>query len=134
MAAVQLDIDDLLPFAPGLDEAKATLMIEDALATAAMVAPCILEDTFSREPQAKAIIRGAILRWIDSGSGAIVSQAAGPFSQTIDTSRVRRGMYWPSEINDLQKLCRSSSGGRVFQIDTTPAVLPDDPQPFEGWV
>lgn len=129
MAAVQLTVDDLLPFAPSIDEAKASAMIEDALALAGEVAPCILEDSFAKSAAAKAILRGAVLRWNDSGSGAIVSQAAGPFSQTIDTSQVRRAMFWPTEITDLQRLCRDSSGrGKVFQIDTTPKVLPDD-----GW-
>ncbi|WP_343466358.1 hypothetical protein AAI421_14485 [Rhodococcus aetherivorans] len=125
MAAVVLTIDDLLPFAPGIDPGKAQIMIEDAIATAAEVAPCILEDTFTKDAAAKAILRGAILRWHDSGSGAVVSQAAGPFSQTVDNRVQRRAMFWPSEITDLQKLCRTG-GGKVFQIDTTPATLPDE--------
>ncbi|MGX7727594.1 hypothetical protein [Rhodococcus sp. 5G237] len=117
MPAVVLTVDDLLPFAPGIDEAKAEAMIEDALALAAEVAPCILEDSFAKPAAAKAILRGAVLRWNDAGTGAVVSQAAGPFSQTIDTSKVRRAMFWPSEITDLQKLCGGSET-RAFSIDT----------------
>ncbi|MBP2211089.1 hypothetical protein JOJ87_001433 [Rhodococcus ruber] len=122
MAAVAMTVDDLIPFAPTIDEAKAALMIEDAIATASVVAPCILEDTFVHEAAAKAIIRGAILRWNDSGNGAVVSQAAGPYSQTIDTRVNRRSMFYPSEITDLQRLCQAYKRGRAFTVDTTPVV------------
>lgn len=127
MPAVNVTVADLTPFSPNIDPAKAEAMIADALALAAEVSPCILEDDFTKAAAAKAILRGAILRWDDAGAGAIVSQTIGPWSETVDTSKVRRSMFWPSEIVDLQKLCRVSSGrGRVFQIDTTPVVLPDD--------
>ncbi|MGX6508282.1 hypothetical protein [Rhodococcus sp. SJ-2] len=119
MAAVAITVDDLLPFAPDIDEAKATAMIEDALALAAVIAPCILDAEFENPGAAKAILRGAVLRWNDSGSGAIVSQAAGPFSRTVDTSNPRKSLFWPSEIEQLQKLCQSASAG-VFTIDTVP--------------
>ena len=80
MAAVTLTVDDLIPFAPDIEPGKATAMIDDALALAAVVAPCILEDTFTAAGAAKAILRGAVLRWHDAGAGAIVSQSAGPFA------------------------------------------------------
>ncbi|MFC9769463.1 hypothetical protein, partial [Rhodococcus jostii] len=107
MAAVEITFDDLSPFAPTLDEGKAQLMIDDAIATAAVVAPCILDEDFTQEAAAKAILRGAILRWHDAGNGAVVTQAAGPFSQALDTRQVRRAMFYPSEITDLQRLCRT---------------------------
>lgn len=120
MAAVAITVDDLLPFAPNIDEAKAEAMIEDALALAAVVAPCILDPAFENPGAAKAILRGAVLRWNESGSGAIVSQAAGPFSQTVDTSNPRKSLFWPSEIEQLQKLCSLKSG--AFAVDTIPGV------------
>lgn len=105
--AVFLSIDDLTPFAPGIDETKAEAMIADAMAMAQLVAPCIVEDDFpdALEAAAKAIIRGAILRWNDSGSGASASLTALGFAQTIDNRIPRRTMYWPTEIEQLQKLC-----------------------------
>lgn len=117
--AVSITLADLTPFAPTIEPAKAAAMIEDALALAARVAPCILEDTFAHPAAAKAILRAAILRWHDAGNGAIVSQTAGPFSETIDTSRVRRGMFWPSEITQLQELCGRDERA-AFTIDTAP--------------
>lgn len=111
---------DLAPFAD-IDEAKANAMIVDALARAAVIAPCILSNDFEHTDAAKAIIRGAILRWNDAGSGAIVSEsvAKGPFthSQTVDTKQARRSMFWPSEIDELKSLCSAASDG-AFSIDT----------------
>lgn len=127
--AVSLTIDDLTPFAPTIDEGRAQAMIEDALALAAIVAPCTLEDTFTHTAAARAIIRGAILRWNDAGSGAITSQTVGPFSQTVDTSQVRRGMFWPSEIKQLQELCGKSES-RAFAIDTAPGWTVPTVHPF----
>lgn len=120
MAAVSLTIADLAPFAD-IEEAKATEMIADALARAALVAPCIVADDFAHEAAAKAIIRGAILRWNEAGTGAITNEvvAKGPFShsQTVDTRSARRSMFWPSEIDELKSLCASEGSG-AFGVDT----------------
>ncbi|WP_082870749.1 hypothetical protein [Nocardia terpenica] len=122
--AIELTLEDLRPFAPDLAADKAALMIEDATATAESVAPCLVDMPTSdpRYRAAKAIIRGAVLRWADYGTGAVTQQSAGPYSQTIDTRPVRRAMFWPSEINDLVKLCNQGRGkSKAFTIDTTPA-------------
>jgi hypothetical protein len=109
VTAVSITVADLTPFSPNIDETKAQAMIDDALALAARVAPCINDAAFAYPEAARAIIRGAILRWDEAGSGAAVQQQAGPFGQTIDTRQQRRGMFWPSEINDLAALCSTSS-------------------------
>lgn len=118
MTAVTITTDDLAPFAT-IDELKALAMIEDAVAMAALVAPCILEDDFAYEAAARAIIRGAILRWNEAGTGALQSQTVGPFGQTVDTRQQRRGMFWPSEIEQLQELCKGVTPG-AFSVDTAP--------------
>ena len=109
MTAVSITVADLTPFSPNIDATKAQAMIDDALALAARVAPCINDDTFAYPEAAKAILRGAILRWDEAGTGALQAQTAGPFGQTLDTRQQRRGMFWPSEISDLTALCSSSS-------------------------
>lgn len=116
MAAVTMTVDDLSPFAT-IEEVKARLMIDDAIALAARVAPCILDADFAYEDAARAILRGAILRWNEAGSGALQAQTAGPFGQTLDTRTQRKGMFWPSEIDQLQGLCQADSTG-AFGIDT----------------
>ncbi len=117
MAAVEVTVDDLTPFAD-IDPAKASAMIDDAVALAARVAPCILTEDFEHAGAAKAIIRGAILRWNEAGTGAMSQVTTGPFGATVDTRVARRGMFWPSEITDLQKLCQASGGGGAFAVDT----------------
>ena len=115
--AVFLTPADLAPFAD-IDEAKATAMIEDAMALAARVAPCITDSDFALDAAARAIIRGAILRWHEAGTGALQQQQAGPFGQTIDTRQQRRGMFWPSEIEQLQDLCRTATESGAFTVDS----------------
>jgi hypothetical protein len=107
---VSLVPSDLAPFAT-IEEEKAQAMIDDALALAARVAPCITDDTFEYSAAAIAILRGAVLRWNDSGSGAFQSQNAGPFGVQVDTRQERRGMFWPSEIAQLQGLCSGAQAG-----------------------
>lgn len=121
MPAVELTTDDLEPFAT-IPEAKAQAMIDDALALAARVAPCILTTDFASDAAAKAILRGAVLRWHEAGSGAFQAQQAGPFGQTFDTRQQRKGMFWPSEIEALQDLCRGDEASGAFSIDAVPAL------------
>jgi serine/threonine protein kinase HipA of HipAB toxin-antitoxin module len=121
-----LEISDLTPFAT-IDEPKATAMVEDAIAMAVMAAPCLaIPDELSPQQRsaAKALIRGAVLRWNDIGSGAVSAQTAGPFSQSVDTRQVRRSMYWPSEITDLQNICKGvTEKTGAFSVDTAAEPL-----------
>lgn len=105
-----LNVSDLAPFAT-IETAKANAMIDDAEAMALLAAPCIAAVGFVHATAVRAILRGAVLRWNDSGSGALQAQQAGPFGQTLDTRQERRGMFWPSEIVSLQSLCADSQGG-----------------------
>lgn len=116
---------DLANFAT-IPTAKAAAMIEDALAMAAVVAPCITADGFAHRAAAKAIVRGAVLRWHEAGSGAVVSQTTMSYGQTIDTRQPRKGMFFPSEIDALKRLCRPADEdrGAAFSIDTFPPAAP----------
>lgn len=105
-----LNVDDLAPFAV-IDAVKAEAMIEDAEAMALLAAPCISADGFAYGSAVRAILRAAVLRWNDSGSGAAQTVQSGPFAQTLDTRQERRGMFWPSEIVALQSLCTTNQGG-----------------------
>lgn len=127
MPAVSLLVSDLAPFAT-IDPVKAQAMIDDALALAARVAPCITEGDFPYAGAAKAILRGAILRWNEAGTGAFQSTQTGPFGASVDTRQVRRGMFWPSEIDQLQDLCASAKTGKAFNVDTvsTTAIVHAD--------
>lgn len=115
---------DLQPFAT-IASAKAEQMIEDALGMAEVVAPCITEAEFAHRRAAKAILRGAILRWNEAGNGAATTKTAGIYGQTVDTRQPRKAMFFPSEIDQLQKLCRSDDDdGSAFAIDLFPSAVP----------
>lgn len=119
-----LEPSDLDPFAD-IPLAKAQAMIEDAESMALLAAPCIADDDFDNAGAVLAILRGAIIRWVDAGSGALQSQTTGPFGQTLDTRQERRGMFWPSEISQLQGLCGVSAS-----VYSTSLAGPD---PDEGY-
>lgn len=104
---------------PSIPTEDAERLIEDAEALAVLTAPCLADEglTDPKKAAAKAILRGVVLRWQDAGGGAVTQQTAGPFSQTI-TPQVRRNAFWPSEIKDLQLICRAASSGKAWSIDT----------------
>lgn len=118
MPAVTITIDDLIPFSPDINPVKAQAMIEDALARAALIAPCINDADFPHSDAAKAILRGAILRWDDAGAGVVVQWGAGSFQESVDTRQQRKSLFWPSEIVDLQGLC-ADGGEDAYMVDMT---------------
>lgn len=116
---------DLAPFAE-IDQAKAQAMIDDVLALAGLAAPCLDDENLDpkKAKAAKAVLRGVVLRWNDSGpSGRRTSDAetVGPFqfSETIDNT-ARRSLLWPSEITQLQEICSEETDkhARAWSYDT----------------
>ncbi|MEU7677875.1 N,N-dimethylformamidase beta subunit family domain-containing protein [Micromonospora taraxaci] len=98
-------------------------MVAGANAKALRVAPCLASTdpapSAGQLAEAKLILLGAVKRWIEAGAGAFQQQTAGPYSVTTDT-RQRSGFnLWPSEIEALQALCRTS-GPSAFTVDTAP--------------
>lgn len=113
---------DLANFAK-IDAGKAADMCEDALSQAVYHAPCITQPGFAHRGMVKSILRGAILRWHEAGTGAVQSQTTLSYGQTIDTRQPRKAMFYPSEIEQLKALCRSDDdSGGAFAIDTLPAA------------
>lgn len=126
---------DLDPFAV-IAEAKADAMIADAESMAILTAPCLPGLTTAPEgetPEAealrlaklaavKAILRGAILRWEDAGAGALQTQQEqiGPFGAQATVTPLRKSMFWPSEIEQLQGICASGEKGKAYSLDTAP--------------
>ena len=106
-------------------------MVAGATAKASRVAPCLTwAGTLDGQPapsadpldEARLILIGAVKRWAEAGSGALQSQTAGPFGMTVDT-RQRGGFnLWPSDITDLQAICKTDgpTGRQAFSVDTAP--------------
>jgi hypothetical protein len=118
-------------------------MIDDAEALAVLAAPCLGDEpstlTAGQLAAVKAILRGAIMRWNDAATGVIQYQTAGSYSVSTDTKQPRRGMFWPSEIEQLQNICGPSATPRkAFMIDqvqpTTTGDLADRPDLWFQWV
>lgn len=130
-----IEPSDLAPFAT-IDMAKALEMIADAEAQAILVAPCIATLTTAPDGETadalalrtakiagvKSILRAAILRWNDGGSGTIQTQTTGPFSQTTQV-QARRAMFYASEKDDLRDLCKDADASKSYAVDTVPSVV-----------
>lgn len=122
-----LEPSDLAAFADDIPEAKALAMIEDATAMANRAAPCLVDESalsLTQSNAVKAILRRAVLRWHDVGSGAVTQVSSGPFQQSMDTSKAAsKSLFWPSEITDLQDICREvtnvvEADRQVFTVNT----------------
>lgn len=105
--------------------AMAATWIDGANARASRVAPCLAatdpSPTQDQIAEAKLVLVGAVTRWAQAGAGALQSQTAGPFGVTLDT-RQRGGFnLWPSEITQLQDICKSGSEGQAYSVDTVQA-------------
>lgn len=112
---------DLAPFAQ-IPPDRAAAMIADATAMAVRAAPCLADDGFAHPDAARAVLRAAILRWHEAGVGALSSETIGPYSYQTDTRQTRRGMFWPSEITQLQDLCRTGETPGAYAVDTAPTA------------
>lgn len=113
-----LEPADLAPFAK-IDEAKAQAMIDDAYARAARVAPCLTDPDFLNVSEnvaaVRSVLRAAVLRRNDSGTGTVQYQVGGPYAVTTDTKQPHRSLLWPSEIEELQGICREFNGEKPSQ-------------------
>lgn len=113
---------DLAPFAD-IEQAKASAMIDDAEATAIALVPALRTALLDIDQLAavKAVLRRAILRWHEQGSGAFTQQqeTAGPLSLswTADTrQKASKGTFWPSEVASLEEIVGATTK-TAFSID-----------------
>lgn len=76
--------------------------------------------------EAQLILIGAVKRWTEIGSGAYTQQmtTTGPYSQMQTTDTRQRTGYnlWPSEIIQLQDLCKAGGTNAAFSVDTAPSL------------
>src|SRR5699024_8861363 len=104
------------------------LMVAGLNANATRIAQSLASDepapTTETLAEATLVLIGIIKRWVEAGSGAVVQQSAGPFQQTIDNKQRLGWNLWPSDIEQLQDLCKESdgSGGKAFSIDMSPTL------------
>lgn len=111
-----LTVDDLSALTSASPAALA-VMIADVSAAAVSAAPCLNGDLpESARAAARAVLRGAVLRWADYTTRDERQMTAGPFTlgQAAGSGggAERRALLWPSEIQSLQRVCSNASGRR----------------------
>lgn len=113
----------------------AVLMVDAANAKASRVAPCLTWDgTVDGQPaptpdllaEARLLLIGAVTRWSEAGSGAVSTKTTmtGPYmsTETLDTKQRTGYNLWPSEITQLQDLCKTGGVSSAFSVDTAPSL------------
>jgi hypothetical protein len=119
--ALDISIDDLLPFDSDITDEQADAMITGALARASLVAPCLMDPDFSGvyHDAAKAILVQAMLRGGRIKAGNIASETIGPFA--VSYARTYE-LFLPAELLELQTISQrfySDSDTSVKQLATT---------------
>lgn len=116
MAIDPLVTADEIPedLASKVSESTLAMMVDGASAAAYRAAPCLAaEPTDEQRAEARLVILSAIERWLTDGSGISGrTQTAGPFTETTTPPPPRSSGYrlWPSELADLQAICKSGAG------------------------
>lgn len=106
-----------------VEESVLQMMVDGLNARAVRLAPCLAEDDPSPGliAEAKLILVGVVKRWAEAGSGAFTQQTAGSFSVSMDTRQKSGWNLWPTEIGQLQDLCKQVTGeeSKPFMVDMT---------------
>lgn len=113
-----------------IEDDQLGVMLAGLNAKAARVAPCLASTNPAPAAgllaEAKLILLGVVTRWADAGSGAFTQQmeTTGPYSnmQTVDTRQRTGYNLWPTEIQQLQDLCKTDGVNSAFSVDTAPSV------------
>lgn len=105
------------PTAPALD-----VTVDDGSVTWVRIGP-----TADVLAEAKLILIGAIKRWTEAGSGAVSTKTVmtGPYmnTETLDTKQRTGYNLWPSEIAQLQELCKTGGTAAAFSVDMAPSLI-----------
>ena len=116
---------DLLPFAPGLTEDQARILIRGVTARVAEKVPCI--SALTGNEAVRDILLAAVLRRFVAGGGLVTSQKVGDVQITMDSANSGR-LLLDSELAELQAMCGSTSS--YGPVGSFPDAL-DWPDPVE---
>lgn len=113
------------------DPERLAVLIADAETFAVMAAPPLatptdLSDT--QRAQVKTVLRRAVVREADSGTGAKITEQAGPYGYTVDTRTAGRVSFLTDDEQDaLRSIVGLTRSHAAFTVDVTPAWRPYDP-------
>jgi hypothetical protein len=115
--------DDVTPLVD-IELARLAVLIEDAETFATMAAPPLADPltlTEQQRAQVKTILRRAVVRESDSGTGAKTQESAGVYSYTVDTRTARSVSFLTEEEQDaLRGMVGLGRSTTAFTIDLTP--------------
>ena len=111
-----LTFEDLAPFTSAPAD-RLDVMIRDVEALAVRAAPCLGDPAgLSEQDRAAvvAVLRGAVLRWVDYVARDDRQMTSGPFTigQATGSAGERKPLLWPTELTQLQAICAGVSSGR----------------------
>lgn len=117
--AIEITADQIRAYVEVTDE-LADQLVEDAIAQAEIIAPGISVLDGQPARSAAAVIRGAIVRYLETGrDGATQTQdTVGPFSQST-SYQSHTTLFLPSEERKLAKLVAQGKH-KAFMVDLTP--------------
>lgn len=108
---IPLLVADLQKFDDTISSAAGEDMLATAWARAIDAAPCLGDE--EAEPLSdvevqivRDVLRSAVLRWHDRGSGAHSQRTAGEYGETLRAGDTN--LFRPNEIRDLHKVCGTS--------------------------
>lgn len=120
-----LQPEDVFPFVE-VDLARLVILIEDAEVFATMVVPTLTEPSSisaDQRRQVKTILRRAVIREADAGTGSKVQESAGPYSYTVDTRSLRGASFLTEDEEEtLRTICGVGRSNQVFSVDVTPTL------------
>jgi len=103
------------------------LIVDGLNADARRAAPCLITTssggpTDDQLASARLLLFSVLKRWSQDGVTAR-SVTVGPFQEGAANPVATAGYkLWPTEIERLQKICRSPDEGGAFALDTVPTV------------
>lgn len=141
MAVPHLEVEDVKPLVSDakIADAKIRIMIDDITARAVGLVPELDTDmTYAQEALARAVLRKAVVRWIESGAGGIStrSEAAGPYSvQETYEARGDRPLFYDSEIAELKSIFPHvyNNKQKAYSINMVPNYRPAFNPEEVGW-
>lgn len=124
MPDAPISYTDLQKFDGDLEQGMADDMIATAWSRAQRAAPCLADDdsdlTAADIEIVKDVLRSAILRWAERGTGVVAQRTAGEYGETIRDNGST--LFRPNEIRDLLGVCGSiRKRGRASTISTLPS-------------
>ncbi|MDN6706381.1 Gp19/Gp15/Gp42 family protein [Corynebacterium glyciniphilum] len=125
--AIEITPDEIRKYGITADDEQIEQIISDAIDQAELFAPGVglVDDATSRA--VAAVIRGAVVRYIETGQNAearegktSVSNSAGPWSEQ-SSYRERTAIFLPSEERKIAEAVKRGKR-RAFAVDLTPPI------------